>query len=111
VRHHGRHRLAITHEAELTVAGMSWSARTHREARAGAIIVAGQCGEVLRVNSVGIDGYDVMTEEVPFRVRPDILARCGVNWVQSDLKVLGDARPLGDRPSAAATGQRAATDL
>lgn len=95
MRRHGksaaRRELAVAHEVGLLVADAMWTARTVREARAGAIVVAGKHGEVLRVTSVGLDKCTVNAAVAPFHVRPEVCRRVGANWVQEDLRTSGEA--------------------
>lgn len=113
MRRHGPSASRISAEVSDLIAESMWCLRVLREARSGAIVVAGPRGEVLRVDLVATDKSFVATSCTPFIVRPEILAKVGPRWVQEDLKALGDASvtPTRDRPSAAAPGQRAGTNL
>lgn len=81
-------RILAALEVERFIAGAMWSARVYREARAGARVVAGPRGEVLRVDSVTLGGYGVQTVSMPLRVRPDVSARVGARWVEADLMLV-----------------------
>ena len=84
-KHSRRHRAFV----ERKVAQLMWGARVSREARRGAIVVAGPCGEVLRVDASSLDGRLVVVAPVPFKVKPDVLARTGPRWTQDDLRASG----------------------
>jgi hypothetical protein len=93
-------RILAVLEVERFIAGAMWSMRVHREARAGARVVAGPHGEVLRVESVSLSGYGIQTVAMPLRVRPEISARVGQRWVEADLMmgVRGDGNGKKWRP-------------
>lgn len=116
MRRHGRvasaKSRAIAIEAEKAIVISMWEARVIREARRGAVVVAGPSGEVLSVQTVALDGYGVHTVLTPFTVKNEVLRRKGTRWIEDDLSNLGDAptKPKShverDRPDAAAPGQR-----
>lgn len=91
MRRHGRVAFWRRVEVERDIEHAMWSARVLREARRGAIVVAGPSGEVLSVRSVAIDGSGADTVVSPHTVRPDIRARYGTRWIQDN---------LGDAPSS-----------
>ncbi len=99
MRTHGRVATRRWVDIELAVRAAQWSARVIREARRGAVVVAGPKGEVLRVDSVGLSGYGVDLSSTPFHILPEILRRTGLKWVESDL---GDAPCAVERSPAQA---------
>lgn len=117
MRRHGAAARNRSIEVGRGIESAMWSMRVIREARVGAIIVAGQHGEVLRVDSCAPDGYGVNTSLTPFHVKPEVLRSVGPKWVQSDLKALGDApcsvhgHVVRDRRASAASSLRPGVDL
>lgn len=87
---------AIALEAEKEIVLSMWEARVLREARRGAVVVAGPRGEVLRVVSVSIDGKSAHAAITPLAVPDDVLKRVGPNWIEDDLKIKNN---LGDDQS------------
>lgn len=89
MRVHGRHASAkaraIAVEAEKQLVLSMWHARVLREARKGAVVVAGPRGEVLSVTSVSLDGNHVEAALTPFTVKPDVILRKGPRWTEADL--------------------------
>ncbi len=117
MRRHGAEAKRRAAEISAIVEESAWSLRVLREARNGAIVVAGFLGEVLRVEFVAIDKSFAVAAHCCLTVPPEILARTGARWVQEDLKIPVDApssvegHVARDSSSPAATGQGTSTNL
>ena len=114
MRRHGPAARAIASEVQDFIFTAMWTARVLREARSGAIVVAGPDGEVLSIRTVAIDGYGVDAVVAPFAVRPEIRQRYGTRWVQSNLGEDAssvDAHVTRESPASAAPSLGQGTNL
>lgn len=98
-RKHGKHWESIRNHAKDTIEIAMWSARVHREARLGAVIVAGPSGEVMRVNSINLNKYGVDVSDTSFQFLPKVLKKIGVCWTEKEIRALPVQQTIQRRTS------------
>lgn len=95
MRLHGRTALWRRVMVEREIVKAMWAARVMREARSGARIVSGFNGEVLRVDSVSINGPDIYTTQMPGEAVLSMKVHVNrTDWSASERSVILRARVL-----------------